>query len=482
MPEPDDSTLLQEYVENDSEQAFAVLVARHVDKVYSVALRHTRNPQQAEEITQAVFVILARKARGLGKRVILSGWLYQAARLTAVTFIRSEIRRFHREKEAEMQTLSRENEADVWMQMAPLLETAMAQLNETDRHAVVLRFFDGKSIREVGTELGVNEEAAKKRVSRALEKLRRFFANRGVATTTAILSGAISAHAVQAAPATLATSATAAALAKGVATSNSTLILIKGVLRFMAWTKAKTAVLAGAAILFATGTATVTVREIAEHRTPEWQKRFDLSLLDGLSPQVRILPSLPSTVQSKLHKSGARNGKVLELGESVTNILIQAYDVLPSRLIVNTPLPEGEYDFIDTYTAIPEQMRGLQLEVERRLGLAGRRALIETNVLLLTIRTPNASGLKASTNAISYDERPGLYSYHGATLYGLAADIEDKLGVVVIDETRLRGRFDIDFTWDSTPDGLKRALNDQLGLKLTPSRKVVEYTEIEKAR
>src|SRR5271170_4694215 len=98
MQELDDNALLREYVERGSEEAFAALVARHVNKVYSVALRHTRNPDQAEEITHAVFVILAAKARRLDKRVILSGWLYQTARLTAVTFIRSEIRRGRREE------------------------------------------------------------------------------------------------------------------------------------------------------------------------------------------------------------------------------------------------------------------------------------------------------------------------------------------------------------------------------------------------
>ena len=100
MQELDDSALLREYAERDSEAAFATLVTRHVNKVYSVALRHTGKPHQAEEITQAVFVILATKSRQLGKRVILSGWLYQTARLTSVTFIRSEIRRAHREQEA----------------------------------------------------------------------------------------------------------------------------------------------------------------------------------------------------------------------------------------------------------------------------------------------------------------------------------------------------------------------------------------------
>src|ERR1035441_6002241 len=133
MQELDDTALLREYVERGSEDAFAALVTRHVNKVYSVALRHTGNPHSAEEITQAVFVILAKKSRQLGKRVILSGWLYQTARLTAVTFIRGRIRRARREQEAYMQTLSNEPESDfsrrsetmtdaIWKQLAPLLD------------------------------------------------------------------------------------------------------------------------------------------------------------------------------------------------------------------------------------------------------------------------------------------------------------------------------------------------------------------------
>src|SRR4051795_10490112 len=106
MQEVDDIALLREYVERDSQEAFAALVTRHVNKVYSIALRHTRNPHQAEEITQAVFVILARKSRQLGKRVILAGWLCRTARLSAVTFVRSEIRRTRREQEAHMQNLA----------------------------------------------------------------------------------------------------------------------------------------------------------------------------------------------------------------------------------------------------------------------------------------------------------------------------------------------------------------------------------------
>src|ERR1700753_1358683 len=157
MQELDDNDLLREYAERGSEEAFTTLVHRHINKVYSVALRHTRDPHQADEITQAVFVILARKSRSLSPRVILSGWLYQTARLTAVTFIRGNIRRARREQEAHMRTILNENESEHWAQIAPLLDNAMSGLNETDRNAVVLRFFDGKSMKEVGAALGANE-------------------------------------------------------------------------------------------------------------------------------------------------------------------------------------------------------------------------------------------------------------------------------------------------------------------------------------
>jgi len=147
MQELDDITLLREFTERNSEEAFASLVQRHINKVYSVALRHTRNPHSAEEITQAVFVILARKAKQLRKGVIVEGWLYETARLTAMTFIRSEIRRARREKEAHVQNVLNEDESEVWRQIAPELDAAMAGLSETDRHAIVLRFFDGKSMK-----------------------------------------------------------------------------------------------------------------------------------------------------------------------------------------------------------------------------------------------------------------------------------------------------------------------------------------------
>jgi RNA polymerase sigma factor (sigma-70 family) len=284
MQELDDIALLREYAERGSEDAFATLVARHINKVYSVALRHTGNPQQAEEITQVVFVILARKARRLGKRVILEGWLYQTARLTAMASVRSELRRAHREQEAYMQSVSNANESDPWPQIAPLLDTAIASLNETDRHAVVLRFIYGKNMKAVGAVLGANEGATRLRLHRAMEKLRRFFDKRGIVSTSEILAGTISAHVVQSAPLGLAKIATALALAKTPAVSGATLTLIKGALKIMAWTKVKTAIVTSVVLLAATGTTTVIIQETRNRADAQ---RHPVPLMTAASGSVK---------------------------------------------------------------------------------------------------------------------------------------------------------------------------------------------------
>ena len=259
MRSTDDGALLRQYAENHSDEAFAGLVTRHINLVYSVALRQVGNPHGAEEITQAVFIILAKKAASLQHYKALSSWLFQATRLTASNFIRSESRRRQREEEAYMQSVLEEAGTEVWPRIAPLLDDAVAGLREKDRRAIVLRFYEGRNLREVGLALGASEDAAEKRVNRALEKLRKFFARRGVVSTAAIIAGAISGNSVQAAPAALANSAAAITIAKGTAASASTLTLIKGALKIMAWTKAKTAIVASACVLLAAGTTSITI-------------------------------------------------------------------------------------------------------------------------------------------------------------------------------------------------------------------------------
>lgn len=236
-----DIDLLQEYTTRNSEEAFAAIVARHINLVYSVALRHAGNPHQAQEITQAVFIVLARKARSLRSGTVLSGWLFHAARMTASNFLRTEMRRARREQEAYMRsTMGDADSGNDWQQVAPMLDAAIADLGEKDRNAVVLRYVEGKDLKEVGLALGASEDAAKKRVSRAVEKLRGYFSKRGVVLSGAAVAAAISANAMQAAPAGLAAAIAANALNTTVATT-STLTLVKGTLKLMAWTKVKIA-------------------------------------------------------------------------------------------------------------------------------------------------------------------------------------------------------------------------------------------------
>ena len=259
----DDMDLVREYAARQSEQAFATLVSRHVHLVYSAALRQVRDSHLAGEITQTVFIILARKAESLDPKTILPGWLYRTTRFVAGAALKREARRQLREQEAHMQAVTDPNPTDSsWEQLSPFLDEAMAQLRDKDRDAIVLRYFQNKSLSEVGAALGVEERAAQKRVSRSLEKLRAFFAKRGLALTTTIIAGAVSTNSVQAAPVALAKTVTAVAIAKGAAASGSTLTLIKGALKIMAWTKAKTAIVAGIAVLLAAGTATVTINKI----------------------------------------------------------------------------------------------------------------------------------------------------------------------------------------------------------------------------
>ena len=492
MQELDDSALLREYVERDSEEAFAALVTRHVNKVYSVALRLTGNPHSAEEITQAVFVILAKKSRQLGKRVILSGWLYQTARLTAVTFIRGGIRRARREQEACMQTILNENESEAWRQIAPLLDAAMAGLNETDRHAVVLRFFDGKSLREVGTALGANEEAAKKRVNRALEKLRTFFARRGVSSTTAIIAGAISANSVQAAPVALAKSVTAVAIAKGATASGSTLTLIKGALKIMAWTKAKTAIVIGAGVLLAAGTTTVGIKEIAVRQVDElW--RVPNPNQDRAPMRVEILPAnFPDSVNNL--GVGSHGDNWIGIGRQVRDIVRVAYGCRPGRIFFADTEPRERYDFIST---LPQASgAALQAELKRKLGFVGHREVRDTDVLVLKVRKSNAPGLKSpiflgrsdgcSRGHYYCDNAP--ISSNSGYYPGITRFLEEYFEMPVIDQTGLTQHFHIDLKWnerwgqDPNHDALKQALLDQLGLELVPDRQSIEMLVMEKVK
>jgi RNA polymerase sigma factor (sigma-70 family) len=253
-----DMDLVRAYAQGKSEEAFATLVSRHVNLVYSVALRQVADAHLAEEITQTVFIILARKAGRLSPKTVVSGWLYRTTHYVSTKALTMQRRRQQREQEAYMRSQLNETNVNTWKEIEPLLDAAMAQLGETDHNAVVLRFFEGRNFKDISGALGTTEAAAKMRVNRALEKLRAFFSKRGLTCSATAIAEAISANPVQAAPPGLASSVTALAV-KGT-TVTSTLTLVETTLKFMAWTKLKTAVLVAVLALIAAGTTTITVQ------------------------------------------------------------------------------------------------------------------------------------------------------------------------------------------------------------------------------
>ncbi len=179
----DDATLLQQYVETGSQEAFGQLVGQHINFVYSAALRNVHDRHIAEEVTQAVFIVLARKASTLRHEAVLSSWLLSTCRYASLGHMKMAARRKrHERRAAEMAKTVWEEQADSqWPQYEGDLDAAMASLREGDRKAVMLRFYEHKSFDEIAHILGTAEEAARKRVSRAVEKLRGYF---GVGTHT----------------------------------------------------------------------------------------------------------------------------------------------------------------------------------------------------------------------------------------------------------------------------------------------------------
>ncbi|MBE7502567.1 MAG: sigma-70 family RNA polymerase sigma factor [Verrucomicrobiales bacterium] len=197
-----DRELLADYVAHHGEDAFTEIVRRHLPLVYTAALRQVRSPQLAEEVAQSAFLKLASHATRLAPHTILSAWLYQVTRREAIDVVRREARRQLREHIATEMNTTHVAPA-VWTQVEPLLDEAMDSLDEADRAAVLLRYFENRPLREVGQRLGTSEDAAQKRVRRAVERLREFFAAHGVTIGAGALAATLPGYAVQAAPAGL---------------------------------------------------------------------------------------------------------------------------------------------------------------------------------------------------------------------------------------------------------------------------------------
>lgn len=246
-----DHELLQRYAEGRCEASFTELVKRYVDLVYSAARRQVGGDAHlAHDVTQSVFIDLARKAGSLSGRTVLAGWLYTSTHYAATKVVRGEQRWRTREQEGIfMREIANESAPEPsWEELRPVIDEAMHELNQGERDAVLLRYFEKRQLGEVGAKLGVSEDAARKRVDRALDKLRGLLARRGITSTTAALVAILGTHTVAAAPVGLALNVAGAAIAGSAAGTGTTLTILK----FMAMSKLKIAlvgalVVAGAA-------------------------------------------------------------------------------------------------------------------------------------------------------------------------------------------------------------------------------------------
>ncbi|MGO8675067.1 MAG: RNA polymerase sigma factor [Limisphaerales bacterium] len=249
----DSQTLLSEYARTKSEPAFRDLVGRYVDLVYSSALRLVGGDAQlAEDVSQTVFLNLARKAHRLPREVMLGGWLHRDACYAARALMRSERRRQKRERQAmEMSSMEDHSESNL-ANLAPLLDEAIEELRTEDRAAIVLRFFEQRDFRSIGQALGSNEDAARKRVTRAVEKLHGLLEGRGVSLSVAALGSVLASETLTAAPGGLAASIAGAAFAGAGAGGGLSATLIK----LATMTKIQSGVL-GAVVLLGTAASVV---------------------------------------------------------------------------------------------------------------------------------------------------------------------------------------------------------------------------------
>jgi RNA polymerase sigma factor (sigma-70 family) len=225
MRDTTDVDLLRDYAEHGHEAAFRELVTRYTDLVYSAALRQLESADLAGDITQGVFLDLARKARSVSERLAgynsLAGWLHRSTRYAVLNHLRDTRRRVSNERQAMEQLLNNAGASVDWEQIRPALDEALDGLGDEDREALLLRYFKNQDLRTVGAALGISDDAAQKRVSRAVERLREFFVKRGVTIGAGGLVAVVSANAVQAAPAGLALTISTAAVLGGTAVATT---------------------------------------------------------------------------------------------------------------------------------------------------------------------------------------------------------------------------------------------------------------------
>ena len=287
MCEPSDVQLLRDYAEGGHEAAFRELVTRHTDLVYSAALRQVNSPDLAGDIAQGVFTDLARKARQVAAQMpgghSLAGWLHRSTRYAALKHWRDTRRRLAHERQAMEQLLINAESAPDWERIRPLLDEGLDSLADEDREALLLRYFKNQDFRAVGRALGISDDTAQKRVSRAVDCLREHFSKRNVTIGASGLVALLSANAVQAAPVGLTAAISIAAVVSGTAVSTSTAIAVTQIIAMTTLQK----IIVGAALAAAIGTGIYEARQALQLRQQNLALQQQQAPLAGQLQQLR---------------------------------------------------------------------------------------------------------------------------------------------------------------------------------------------------
>jgi len=419
-----------------------------------------------------------------------------------------DCRRRHEQQAIAMQNQLQSAEPDpVWDQIAAQLDDALALLAASDREIVMIRFFGEKSHKEAARMLGVSEDTAKKRLSRAIERLRAIFARRGVAVPSAALATALIANSAQAAPAGLPSAIAAAAVATAPA-SSSAAVLAKAVVNIMAWTKAKSAAAVVAGVLFAVGTTTLTVQQIHRHSASLWEDpNFTAATLRAAPPQVTIVPSKFPTAGRAIvtdidsDKNAVDRAQLMGIGVDLDGMLQFAHHGQGLEHVGAEILPTDRYDFIAN---LPGGSRAALAElIRKRFGFAAnRQTRVLNDALAITVDHANAPGMTlaaadpgannglravewgvgkwrrtAASPGASAGLRDGKRFLQNMTASDLADFLESALNAPVFDQTGLTNSYDFQFTLLAQPgdDHNSRiqwagnVLLQELGLNLIPS-------------
>jgi len=384
----DDAQLLRRYATEHSQEAFAELVQRHVGLVYHAALRQCGgDAHRAEDVAQAVFTDLARKAAELSHRPALAGWLHTSTRYAAAHAVRTEVRRQAREQEAHVTqelTSAPEPAAD-WEQLRPVIDDALHALGEPEREAVLLRFFEGRPFAEIGARFAVSEDAARMRVERALDKMRGTLARHGVTSTAAALAAALAGQAGAAVPTGLAASVTGAALAGGG---------VAAAITFMSMTKLQ---IGAALAVLAAGTTGLVFQYQANARL-----EGEVVALRGAARELPRLREENGRLAKQAAELQAEHAELVRLRQAAAVNPVAAAPAAPPKTSTDAPLADGLTPVLslgNVGRATPSAAFSTQLFAARTGDIATEAAAItlgpEARAKLLALAAALPAGLTA---------------------------------------------------------------------------------------